>query len=102
MLGGAQRAAAQGSLDDDGAPAEGGDQPVADQEARPGRRLVGRALADQDAAGGDLTEQLAVPLGVTEADPAGQHGHGPAASDKRAAVSTGIDPVSAPRDDRPA
>ena len=100
--GGVERAAAQRRLHHDGAAAERGDHPVADQEAVPGRQPARRPLADGRASLADGAEQVVVALRVVAVHAAGQHGDREAAGGDRATVRTAVDAEGATGDDRPA
>src|ERR1700722_6499466 len=67
-------AAAQRRLDDHGAPAKAGNDAVPDQEARSRRRLVWRALADQNSLRRYGGEQPGVPARIAVAEAARKDG----------------------------
>ena len=98
---GVERPAAHGRLDHHGAPRQRGDEPVADQEPRPGRVSAHRALAHQHALRANGREQLMVRAGVGDVGAAGEHGDGRRLACEGAAVGRPVDAVRAARDDRP-
>ena len=71
---GVEGAAAEGRLDHHRAVGEGGDQPVAGQEPRPGGADPGGAPRPPRT-GSEVVEQGTVLRGVDAVHPAGQHGH---------------------------
>src|SRR5690606_18421206 len=91
-----------GGLDDHGAPGEGGDHPVAEDEPALRGVLPGRQLADDQPLFGDPADQLGVPARVRAVDPAGQDGDGGATGGERAAVGGAVYPVGTAGDHDPA
>lgn len=73
---GDQRAAAVFGLHDHGAPGQGRDHPVPQDEPGACRMVGGRQFAHHHALFGDASDELRVPPGVGHVHPAGQHRHG--------------------------
>lgn len=90
-----QRTAPDRRLDDNRASAQRRYDPVPHQEARPGRRLVGRVLADHHPAVADLGEQIGVPLRIPEPQAAREHRHRRGALSECAAVRGRVDAIGA-------
>src|SRR6266702_1312139 len=101
VAGGVQRPAPQCRLHHNGAAAEGGNHPVADQEPRLGRHPAWWPLTDERAHLRDLAEEPFVGLRVGTVHPACQDRDGGSCHGERATVRAAVDPESTAGHDRP-
>ena len=98
---GVEGTTADGGLDDDGAPRQSGDQPVAGQEADPRRRAPGGRLRDDQADLGDVVDQAAMGRGVGTIGPTREHRHRGTPLPECTPVGRLVDSERRPGDDGP-
>lgn len=94
----AEGTAARRRFDDQRALSQRGDQPIANEEAIPGRHRTRRVFGEHQAGAGDVVDQSGVAGWVWAVDAAGQHRDRDAADGERSAVGNSVDAQRRTRD----